>query len=493
MSFLHHPAFMRAMIIASVVIGLVHLATRIQIIPFHMRDIGGTESFTIHGIQLMLLGHPLYTDPEQLPFCMIPHSPIYFYLCTAMGKLAGVDPMEPQQVYMLSRIVSLLLNLLSTWLAVRCARALDVQKGPAWMIGILHFCTLFVTNWSRPDSLYMVFFAAFILFGIKAVRTPVLTHWLQRPWLLTGLMAALAIFSKQTGVLCFLIGVPAAFLTRGIRAAFSFALAGGVGALFLLGLTLTQTDLATLYKNIVLTNTNGVTFQIIKGMFTDKYGLCVLPWMLLGAVWAVVQIRRGDATGRFLGVGCLIALAFGMATSLKVGGGPNYLTEFYLYVFLLAGRAACSSSETSSPSPLRPVFAAYATFTVLFRSAMFFSAIEVSHWFKDDHEGYERERAVAQRMGSIAPTGPIFQRQIGFTELFLPERATVVQKWVVTASGDKFGLDMEELYRMLRAGEIGVAVSDDADTLRFNKRTFPIYRELYSNGHEHVFVPARQH
>jgi hypothetical protein len=182
-----------------------------------------------------------------------------------------------------------------------------------------------------------------------------------------------------------------------------------------------------------------------------------------------------------------------MLTSLKVGGGPNYLTEFYLYVFLLAGRAACSPADASPASPLRPAFTAYAAFTVLFRTAMFFSAIEISHWFNDDKAGYERQRAVAQRMEAIAPEGPIFQRHIGFTELFLPQRATVVQKWVVTASGDKFGLDLEALYRMLREGEIRVAVSDGPDTLYFNKRTFPIYHEVYGNGHEHVFVPDRTH
>ena len=45
-----------------------HFALRVQLIADHRVDLGGAEINVVYGAQKILLGRPLYEDPEQPPF-----------------------------------------------------------------------------------------------------------------------------------------------------------------------------------------------------------------------------------------------------------------------------------------------------------------------------------------------------------------------------------------------------------------------------------------
>ena len=85
-------------------------------------ELGGVEHNVIHGIQKLLLGYPLYQDPEAPPFDVIQYTPAYYVLCAGIAQVFGIAGDDARSIYLVCRTVALIFNGLTVWLVYRCCR-----------------------------------------------------------------------------------------------------------------------------------------------------------------------------------------------------------------------------------------------------------------------------------------------------------------------------------------------------------------------------------
>ena len=90
----------------------IYLLYRLLLISNPYPDLGGVENNVVYFIQRLLSGELLYTDPEKVPYSITQYSPFYYYITKSIGNLLGIQADEVMRVFMLSRSVSLCLNLL---------------------------------------------------------------------------------------------------------------------------------------------------------------------------------------------------------------------------------------------------------------------------------------------------------------------------------------------------------------------------------------------
>ena len=96
----------RSALLISLVAGATFLAMlllRLHLVSAYAPELGGIESNVIYTLQRILDGYPLYVDPAAPPYAITQYTPLYYYLCWGVGRLAGVDAANVHHVYVLSR------------------------------------------------------------------------------------------------------------------------------------------------------------------------------------------------------------------------------------------------------------------------------------------------------------------------------------------------------------------------------------------------------
>ena len=302
-----------------------HFSLRVQLVTVAQVDIGGAEINVIYGIQKILLGKPLYEDPEQPPFDVMQYTPAYYGLCAGIAAVMRIDDHDTVALFTLSRIVSLVLNLVTCLLLWRLCRYLDVETWLSVAVAAFTF-TLYTDHfYSRTDSLYALFLVGALLMHVR---------WMQQrtagSLLLTALLAVLCLFAKQTGVL--VIGIIGAHLlfVRNWKALLMYT--GGVALFTGLGLLLILFDTTweVLRMNIVQGIANGISGTLYQELFKPAVYKYYAALHLFALFLLVRAFRRGDAMDRFLAIGMSAALVFGFATGLKLGSHLNYLFEAHV-------------------------------------------------------------------------------------------------------------------------------------------------------------------
>jgi len=156
-------------------------------------EIGGIDNNFIYGVIRAIRGLPLYPDPEQFPYSVNPYSPLYYTVCAALGKLFNLNPAEPHQIFILCRVVSLGCDLLSTFFVLNLVKK-HSRPEIAAPIATLFFLILAYLGYtfSRVDSLYLLFYILFV--------SQLLSDHSRKRMIMLALLSALALFSKQTGI-----------------------------------------------------------------------------------------------------------------------------------------------------------------------------------------------------------------------------------------------------------------------------------------------------
>ena len=90
----------------------IYLLYRVMLIYYPQPDAGGVEGNIIYFVQRLLEGQPLYTDPELPPYAIAQYSPLYYYIVAGVSDLLGFSADDLLPLYMVSRSVSLFLDLL---------------------------------------------------------------------------------------------------------------------------------------------------------------------------------------------------------------------------------------------------------------------------------------------------------------------------------------------------------------------------------------------
>lgn len=80
------------------------------------------------------------------------YTPAYYVLCAGAGKALGIAGDDARAIYLLSRSIALLFNVLTCWYVYRCGRLVGVPTWSALVAGIT-FCTFWEHFFTRMDAM----------------------------------------------------------------------------------------------------------------------------------------------------------------------------------------------------------------------------------------------------------------------------------------------------------------------------------------------------
>lgn len=130
----------RSITVVSFFLFLVYFIYRIILIFYQHPDAGGVEGNIIYFIQRLLDGLTIYTNPERAPYAIAQYSPLYYYLVAGASKLIGLTSDDILSIYMVSRSISLFLNIIFIFIIYLTAnRAFSVSKEKSISVAIAAF------------------------------------------------------------------------------------------------------------------------------------------------------------------------------------------------------------------------------------------------------------------------------------------------------------------------------------------------------------------
>lgn len=324
---INHATLLIALVAGASLLSMLLL--RLHLITAYIPELGGIESNVIYSLQRILDGYPLYVDPATPPYSITQYTPLYYYLCLLVGRVAGVDPDNVHHVYMLSRSVSLLLNVLFSFSVYTILRKIFQVKMPLSALAFSYaFIYLDEESFSRPDSL----FNFFALLAIGLFLKLLTKEGLKRPqFYLIGasVVSVVAIFAKQSAIylpllllfylVCFLQNfrwTVVALLTMGFTFGLLFMLSG-------------QGDTHAFLQNTVQGVNNGISTSWFAKRIMIEHFQKERFLNILGLFTGIFFLAQGrNHALRFLGLSILVSFTFALVTSVKIGAAPNYFTEF---------------------------------------------------------------------------------------------------------------------------------------------------------------------
>jgi hypothetical protein len=425
--------------------------------------LGGQEGNVMFGVQTLLRGAPLYSDPRGLPFIATQYTPIYHELTALLCRVAGVTTGDIQAVFRIGRVISatasLVLGLVMFILARRYGSA-----GPAarWMLAFLLVPVLGAWAFmARPDALYMALAGMILLLSMRYAEDG---GW--RDLLLASIFTGIAFWTKQTAFILFPLPFIAKLARGGlasfrIRDALLHAIVLG-GALILMTPAMAVNFQIGLGNGIDLAYAKGVYLEFLihhAPLLLAMVGACfLLPW-------------RGYPTARTLMALAAWLLAAGMILSLKWGSQENYLHEFLmvgLALTALAGRpepGQRKSHQSNAMGTWLPASLNGPLLTGLLLAELVSRAIQLYPWI----QSARAPRAALYQTAEALRTAPeLAGKPVAILDfnafLFLPERAVFVPLEVLTSSAGAGHYDLAAFRRAVDTRAICYAISDQ-DTL----------------------------
>jgi hypothetical protein len=478
----------RVLMLAVAATLLVLVGLRIQLISSYRFDIAGAEFNVIHGVQKVMLGRTLYSDPEQAPFDIVQYTPVYYFICGGIGTALGIDAFDVRAVYLLSRVLSLLLNLFTAWVVFRILRTQGVDRWWALVAAMLVFAAFSEHFYSRIDSLYALLFVASLGALLKALPGNAL-----REWAIAGVLAVLCFMAKQTAVLLLLL-VPLYLLLAGRWRPFaiisgSMAITAVVcGALLLL---LAPAEL--LWKNMVGGLMNGVSPNYLLDLFNTSKYFFLAGWHIVALLLPVVLLRSDDPRMRFCALALPVSLLFALITAFKSGSQYNYFFESLVLIFIAlalwigrAGPVPGANWIRSFVLLYAAVFCAYRTDALRIWSEKFGKAPEHQYAYVAD----KHVRDVLVNELGLQADDAVFVTYRGYMELFLNGNSLVSQKDIIEWSTD-VPYDYTAFHRMMRNGSVRYIITDaPTDTVRFLDSAYMHFRPLRVVAGRHILAPA---
>ncbi len=455
-------AWGRRLFLAGLVIALVGtLYFRVRFVDNYTLNTGGYDQNIVYGTVRIMNGTPLYTDPEQPPFPIIQYGPLHMRLMATIATAVGVHPDDVQGVYIAMRIAVLVLNLLALGVLYLLCSRLGCSRNTSMGVAIFFFASMAVFYYMRPDSLYILFFLLHVYTMVPVVRAPHGTAGWRR-MIMPVLFGVAAVLTKQTGVLIFLLAGTWFVQQRRWKELGTFiAIAvatGGVG----LGVLAMEGGIANAYRNIVLGVMNDVGLKWIMSMIASKYFLIGVPVSALGLWAAIPWLRQGSSpVNAYIALGAVVSLLWATLTGLKAGMNINYFTEHYTFAVIAMAMACEHGLNDQVSTGLRRVFMILVPALALLRTAMQFSAFEITHYHADRPGTYRAEQEVVRELelhGS-RPDEYIALWHRGYMELFLPERTLLDQKDILYKSERDLQLDFGEFHRMADDGRLKYVVA----------------------------------
>lgn len=315
---------------------LWHAALRFRLITDPRHDLGGGEMNVVYGTQKLLMGEPLYTDPEEPLFEVVQYTPLFHLLCAATARLAGIDALDTPGLFAVGRAINMALSLLIAALVYAIGRRLRLDAWWSAAAGALALAFIANQYYGRPDALATALLLGMLLLLLLRADDAPLSHG-RLAW--AAACAVGAALTKQNAAVGALIAVAHLALSgdRGALRRFLLFLLP-LGALGALGLLLLGAPHA-LYQNLVLSLRNGMGFTLYRALADQGVYKYYAGWHMLGALGIAALLRRGSSNERLIALAAAGAYAAGLVGGLKHGSGLNYLVDAHV-LGTVAGFAA---------------------------------------------------------------------------------------------------------------------------------------------------------
>ncbi len=450
---------MAACIIALACAALVS-ALGVRMAASDVADIRGVEPSFVYSVQKLLLGRPMYTDPEKLYYDITEHSFVYPYAVFALSRVAGIEPGDAEAVTRLGRSISLALELaLLALLYLFCTRVLRVAPALA---GIACSALLVLqAPWgflARPDALLNCCTAASWCATAASLNTPrprASDRWI----ILAAGMGVLAFFAKQTGIQVIAMAWLFLLLTKSWRRFFLFS--GACAACLLLAIAVK----AILFGSAAWQNTGisahagldlGNAWEKVYRPLFMEHGL---GFVLFGCMLAVGAWLRPEAglPRHFLAFALGFAFLFAAATSLRAGSAYHYFNDFLAIALAALAGLLHESFNASTPAMRRALGCALAALVLCWLPPM---AVQLQRDYPLHRDLFSTRTPVAQwlRQSLIQePDGLFFTTDTTLANMF-PERAAVPLHHAAAIAYESGDARYTELQERLDAGQLRVCV-----------------------------------
>lgn len=322
----------RCALLTGIVAGATFVAMlllRLHLVAAYIPELGGIESNVIYSLQRILDGYPLYVDPATTPYSITQYTPLYYYSGWLVGRVVGIDAANVHQVYVLSRGMSLLFNLLFALSVFAILKNVFRVKLSLSLLALAYaFVYLDEESFSRPDSLFNLLALLTIGLFLKLLTEE---DRKRCQWYLiaASALSVVAIFAKQSAIyLPVLLLFYLVFYLRNLRwsVVAGLIMTATFGLLFVLS---GHGDFHAFLQNTVQGVNNGASLSWFAKRIMIEHFQKERLVNIFGLFTGVFFLAKGKSHAlRFLGLSVLGSFTFALVTSVKIGAAPNYFTEF---------------------------------------------------------------------------------------------------------------------------------------------------------------------
>lgn len=333
---LSQPALNRLFVLFTVFVFLVFVFYRLVFIAYPHPSAAGVDNNIVYFIQKLLDGQKLYSDPAQSPYSVAQYGPLYYYVTAFTCKIAGVGADEVLNIFIVSKIICLFLNLLLAIVIFMTARRVfNFPVARSYFIAFLAFIFIEGNSFARPDSLEHLFFFSSIYFFARGLKKDEDNQKVLFPFVLSAVFAVLAIFSKQSAITLPVIAFLWLAPRYSGRKKFLAYIIGFTATLIIMLLVLGKiTGIKNMLLNIVLGLDNGIYWgsywvDIIVNFYSWYGCLWVVSFIFIYAL----LLKENRQLYRWLSFALIIQFIFTNLFALKFGSTSNYFTNWWTLLF----------------------------------------------------------------------------------------------------------------------------------------------------------------
>ena len=317
-------------VVISVCMCILLLVVKVYVSFSFLPDISGSEGSTILPIQRLADNLAIYTNPEESPFLMTQYTPIYFLLTSSLINLAGFSPSDVHKIFVVSRLLSIALTILSTmvvWLLIFKKTRGNKTFATLSACFIFQILALWFLTSSRPDSLLVLMTSLFLIVVYFATQAKKKTDIL---WILAIFIAVTAFFVKQSGMIHSIALGLFCISRKDWKLLFKLV---GFGILFfilyLLILPISEPEL--FFLNIVGSVANSISWDWFYDWTLQKFLFQFAPLLAINFAICLYNFQIRESTfQQFLAICSISFFLFATLTALKIGAGVGYYQDYLI-------------------------------------------------------------------------------------------------------------------------------------------------------------------
>jgi hypothetical protein len=287
----------------------------------------GLETNIVFWIERLALTGRLYTDPQSLPFVVVPYGTLFIYLASGIHR--GLHLGGSVDAFYLAARLSACLSMLLTvaGIGATLVRHLRVPLVPAAITSLLSGLAIFPWAYvARADAMYLALLVWAVFTFYFFVSAP--SAW--RLIIPLGLLLC-GFYVKQTALMFLpLLAIGGLLLLPSMAQRLVFLLIGAAMIAFAILIAPSE-----FWQNSTIGLANGISpgfaLKIVYWPFLYTQGMILAAWIPC----LLLAIQGWKRERLLLGVMGTYALAVGTVTALKFGADTNYFDEYLIFAMML--------------------------------------------------------------------------------------------------------------------------------------------------------------